>query len=381
MQFQVAPASSEWRNYTFPAGPKLFRMDLKTRRSEPDAKTPYKKVPQTCKTEQRNILQALLGDPAITGDQQFGMSAEDMLVYHDGRNLRNGMQFMKDVAKPLALRKVMWPARKVAQVRLLYHNDEFETGFARPARRVESSVISTSSASSPEPLETIYILKPKDVTVPLRARVHLDLPGRNRDRGWAKNGLKNAEERLLTALPTHILEKMFTGQARGDGLEDEVLDLEPEQEAEETDGEEGNDSTKHSLLFPWEAEEKQVLEIYNCYSVSQQVTIVDIYGGAMAAIAACREKRNYLGFVPNTFSQTVLHEMVLLRVLIDMVLGSIVTKRRHLTRAHSLGGEPDVHFAAHQQPSEPNGPPSPGSGAPPPADQGESDDSSVASDS
>ena len=69
---------------------------------------------------------------------------------------------------------------------------------------------------------------------------------------------------------------MFTGQARGDGLEDEVLDLEPEQEAEETDGEEGNDSTKHSLLFPWEAEEKQVLEIYNCYSVSQQVTIVDI---------------------------------------------------------------------------------------------------------
>ena len=356
-------------------------MDLKTRRSEPDAKTPYKKVPQTCKTEQRNILQALLGDPAITGDQQFGMSAEDMLVYHDGRNLRNGMQFMKDVAKPLALRKVMWPARKVAQVRLLYHNDEFKTGFARPARRVESSVISTSSASSPEPLETIYILKPKDVTVPLRARVHLDLPGRNRDRGWAKNGLKNAEERLLTALPTHILEKMFTGQARGDGLEDEVLDLEPEQEAEETDGEEGNDSTKHSLLFPWEAEEKQVLEIYNCYSVSQQVTIVDIYGGAMAAIAACREKRNYLGFVPNTFSQTVLHEMVLLRVLIDMVLGSIVTKRRHLTRAHSLGGEPDVHFAAHQQPSEPNGPPSPGSGAPPPADQGESDDSSVASDS
>ena len=118
-------------------------MDLKTRRSEPDAKTPYKKVPQTCKTEQRNILQALLGDPAITGDQQFGMSAEDMLVYHDGRNLRNGMQFMKDVAKPLALRKAMWPARKVAQVRLLYHNDEFETGFARPARRVESSVIST----------------------------------------------------------------------------------------------------------------------------------------------------------------------------------------------------------------------------------------------
>ena len=45
----------------------------------------------------------------------------------------------------------------------------------------------------------------------------------------------------------------------------------------------------------------------------------------MAAIAACREKKNYLGFVPNTFSQTVLHEMVLLRVLIDMVLGSIVT--------------------------------------------------------
>ena len=107
---------------------------------------------------------------------------------------------------------------------------------------------------------------------------------------------------------------------------------------------------------------------------------MDIYGGAMAAIAACREKLNYLGFVPNTFSQTVLHEMVLLRVLIDMVLGSIVTKRRHLTRAHSLGGEPDV-LAAHQRPSEPVGAPSPGSGAPPPADQGESDDSSVASDS
>ncbi|CAK8998375.1 unnamed protein product [Durusdinium trenchii] len=350
VQFKVAPTPGAWRLESFPEGPKLFRIDLKTSRTPTDGsglKNPWRYVPVVRKDENRNIIHRLFGDPKVKDDKQvFGLEATDILLFHDGRNPRAGEVFVKELVKPMGLRSSLWPARRVMALRLLYHNGEWEDGgYASPTFRRKASPVG-SCVICPEPLETVWCVKPKDLVIPEKPRLYCDLPGSNRDRGWAKNSMKSDDDHLLTRVSKKTLEAMFAGEGGCDTLHDEELALE-DGEDEPVEGSEP-EPLAYGFVYPWEAEEKQYLEWFNCFCASDQVKVIDLYAGPIAAIAACRSKRTYLGYVPTILCKDVLYEMVLLRIVLDMVLNvqGFQPRRRHLTRAQSLGGDADADLDA-----------------------------------
>ena len=65
--------------------------------------------------------------------------------------------------------------------RLLYHGREFHTEHPLALRRNHGGVHS----KLPDPLESLYLLKGKNTSVPARERLYLDLPGDSRRLGFA----------------------------------------------------------------------------------------------------------------------------------------------------------------------------------------------------
>ena len=295
----------------------------------------------------QHIQNALLGDPSMKQQRPSLLTDQDLIIFMDGRMPQNTELWVKEVAKRRKIEKDFWLERKPAGLRLLYNNKEFESGgYAAPARRHKGKTWSARE-SMPDPLETCSLLKPKKCILDEKPRKHVDLPGTNRDRGWAGLELKSEEERLLTRVPVETFEKLLPADAHTVGAGDLRLSEGEEMNAEDDVAKEID---AWAYLFPWEASEKQSREVLGCFSHPTTVAVVDFHASPMTAIAACRDRRSYCGFCITEGLRTVIYEQVLLKIIVEMILGcpdGFTRAKRHLSRASSLGASEDpASFAA-----------------------------------
>lgn len=291
----------------------------------------------------RNVLGAVLGDGKVDGGDGGFMTAQDVLLIHDGRVSGNGAIAQKEVNKSLK-GKALWgprPARCLLQLRCLYHNREFMEGGAlqRKKKNLQSTVPSQNSI--PEPLETVLLLQGREAKIELKDRKWLDLPGNNASKSIAGLSLKGEEARLITTLTRECMTAMSQGEdsaARVAGSEDESA---------ASAGEEAAEVPNLLCLHPWEADETACRELVRGYA-PQKAVVVDFWAGASFATACCRDKLRYIGLVQSELARSILYEMVLLRIALDMCLDTadgFTRARRHLTRMESLGGTEPASIA------------------------------------
>ena len=356
IDLQVAPTGPAWpdalANAKLKTGPKLWRVDAKAILSKTGGKPLYKIRPLMKPSAMQHIQNALLGDPSMKQQRPSLLTDQDLILFLDGRMPQNTEAWVKEVAKRRKLDKNLWQDRKPAGLRLLYSNKEFEAGgYAAPSRRSKGSTWSTRD-SVPDPLETCTLLKPKQCCLEEKPRRHVDLPGTNRDRGWAGQELKSEEERLLTRLPKEVLDKLLPGELSAE----DALDVSG---SEEENAEEACDKPAEDpwgYIFPWEASEKQSREMLHCFTHPQTVLVVDFHASPLTALAACRDRKSYCGFCATEGLRTVIYEQLLLKIILDMILGAadgFSSARRHLSRASSLGGNeaPDAGMPSPLEPS------------------------------
>ncbi|CAE7906934.1 unnamed protein product [Symbiodinium microadriaticum] len=281
----------------------------------------------------KRSLTTIFGDagPGSTGVLVQG----DLVLICDGRVSRNHQTINREVTKVIKNEKKegqgQMRLRKyepVSHLRFLYHNREFE------GRRMSRSCSGTSKGANPEPLENVSVIWTKDVTLELRERKFVDLPGNNKARGWASQALKGDEDYMVSLLPRDCL------QAMADGTE---APKPPHSDSEESGPEEKETAEVSVLpLHPWEGTEEQAREIVHCFLPKKTSVVIDYFAGLVSAVACARDKVRYIGFVRNTTSLSVLSEMVLLRIVLDMVQDRADGFRRatrHLSKSLSLGGE------------------------------------------
>ena len=152
----------------------------------------------------KRSLTTIFGDagPGSTGVLVQG----DLVLICDGRVSRNHQTINREVTKVIKNEKKegqgQMRLRKyepVSHLRFLYHNREFE------GRRMSRSCSGTSKGANPEPLENVSVIWTKDVTLELRERKFVDLPGNNKARGWASQALKGDEDYMVSLLPRDCL--------------------------------------------------------------------------------------------------------------------------------------------------------------------------------
>ena len=204
----------------------------------------------------KRSLTTIFGDagPGSTGVLVQG----DLVLICDGRVSRNHQTINREVTKVIKNEKKegqgQMRLRKyepVSHLRFLYHNREFE------GRRMSRSCSGTSKGANPEPLENVSVIWTKDVTLELRERKFVDLPGNNKARGWASQALKGDEDYMVSLLPRDCL------QAMADGTE---APKPPHSDSEESGPEEKETAEVSVLpLHPWEGTEEQAREIVHCF--------------------------------------------------------------------------------------------------------------------
>lgn len=269
-------------------GKRLWRVDCKTIVTKRGNGNPYRIKPVMKAAGMMHILNALLGDPSLKDVNQSLMGDGDLLLFHDGRVQRNTDTWNKEVGKRMKLNKAFWPTRGAGILRMLYTDREFEAGgYAAPAFRAKASTALSKGATSPEPLETCTLLKPKSCVLPEVPRRHLSLPGSNRDRGWAGCSMKSDEDRLLYTVTTECWEAVLP-----ENLKDQQTEAVESEESEDAPAVDCD--AKSVAIFPWEANEAVSRECFNCFTDGH--TIVDMFGSPTAAVAACRDRLHYAGF-------------------------------------------------------------------------------------
>ena len=278
---------------------------------------------------------ALLGDGKVDGAGQAFMSPQDVLLIHDGRVAGNAVMIKKEVKKVLK-DKTVWgnrPSRCLCELRCLYHNREFmEGGLLLKIKKNQRNAVHSQSLC-PEPLETVVLLQGREAKIDLKSRKRLDLPGDNSSKSMAGLSLKAEEARLISNLPQDCMTAMSQG-------EDFVAMTAGSEEDSAASGEEGVGEVPNQCLHPWEADETACRELLNCYAPPKGM-VVDFWAGVSMATACCRDKVRYIGFVQNELTRSVLYEMVLLRIVLDMCLDTadgFTRAKRHLSRTDSLGG-------------------------------------------
>ena len=236
-ELQLAPKTAdEWKQSfaSLPPCCKIFRYDVKTAE------------PSTCKQKMlshpfrfkpllgqpfKNVMGALVGDPEREQDAHFA-TENDVILVHDGRVSQNGKLIGSHLWKPASKIKDMFPKR-VGSLKLIYDNAELLGGFATQ-RRAGPATVFGSASSIPEPVETLSVLVPRALKLPVRARQFVDVGGDSRDRAWLKlrmlaSGSDEAEE--------------FSSASAGER-------------------EEVQDDGKSYDVFAWEADEGQIRETF-----------------------------------------------------------------------------------------------------------------------
>ena len=339
-ELQLAPKTAdEWKQSfaSLPPCCKIFRYDVKTAE------------PSTCKQKMlshpfrfkpllgqpfKNVMGALVGDPE-RGEQDAHFATEnDVILVHDGRVRQNCKLIGSHLWKPASKIKDMFPKR-MGSLKLIYDNAEFLGGFATQ-RRAGPATVFGSASSIPEPVETLSVLVPRALKLPVRARQFVDVGGDSRDRAWLKLRMRPEAERCYSKVSETVLLQLASGS-------DEAEEF---SSASGGEREEVQDDGKSYDIFAWEADEGQIRETFAMFDPCPATDpgksfVVDLCAGFSAAMAAVREKRPYRGYVANELTRTVLLEGLLLQITLSIQSQSpgFVPARRTLTRAQSLGGD------------------------------------------
>ncbi|CAE7375817.1 unnamed protein product [Symbiodinium sp. CCMP2592] len=194
------------------------------------------------------------------------------------------------------------------------------------------------------PLENVSMVWTSNVGLELRERKFVDLPGSNKARGWAGQSIKGDEDYLVSLLPRECLQAMADGK---DAPKAPHSDSEEESAPEDKDKDTAEVSSVLPL-HPWESTEEQAREIFHCFLPNKASVVIaarlmnDYFAGLVSAVACARDKIRYVGFVKNQTSLCVLSEMILLRIVLEMVQDRSDGFRRatrHLSKSLSLRGE------------------------------------------
>ena len=268
--------------------------------------------------------------------EQCLFAKEDILILADGRRPSTLGAYMKELNKSLkgfdaAKKGKQWP------LRLLHSNREFERGqYAAPRRRASPQL------GVPEPLETLLMCPGTKYGVPVRPRLHLDLPGDNAARGMS--GISLRPELTYKIMVTVGMKKeVLRGIPKtGGSLEDlgSMILGEEDDVAEESQPAQALSDSDPTPLFPWEANEKLFRELLNMYGQKPACRIVDFTPGQSSApLAAAREHVQYLGIVRSAAQARIIKQTciaLIMTELVDQVHDGFFL-RRFLSRARSLG--------------------------------------------
>ena len=206
------------------------------------------------------------------------LRACDVVILPDGRSSKNTTVIKKEILKPGRASKHL-PARASVQIRLMYHNKEFnpETGVFR--KRKGKTLL---HAYLPDPLETLHVVAKGDFfkNMEPKDRKHVDVPGLNTERGWANLSLRTVVPNAVSKTTKDLIFQNSSPGTEPSGVEDDGT---PEEET-------------LLGLCPWEGEEAIALEILNCFTTANTVVIDLAAGSGIMCTASCRTGRKYYGF-------------------------------------------------------------------------------------
>ena len=313
----------------------MWRIDCKTAVLSASSQSDFKVRPVLPVSSIRNLLNPLLGDPSVENSSML-LTEHDILVFLDGRVKGNSAHFTRECTKRQKARKSFYPSRPTI-LRLLYDNSEFDPcgGYAAPRRR--TGTLSTTAAATPEPLESLTLIKPKSLSVPERARKWVSLPGTSTGRGWFQCRMKGEEDRqLCTVSADAYLSLLSTSQSSplaaskaskeskpSKAQDDEEQEDDEEEDAAEEEEDDGAALRRTRVIHPWEAAENINREIMNCFSPSiAKFCVIDVFAGYTSALGACRDRVSYVGYCTNESHRALLYEMLLMKITLEMVLSA-----------------------------------------------------------
>ena len=275
------------------------------------------------------------------------MTDEDIVIIHDGRVSTNA-KLIKTICNKAIKKNKAFLNMRPASFATVYHNKEFAPGGFAAAKRASSVV--TFASYLPEAVETVQVLAPKAMKLPIRKRKHCG-DGSSLDRAWSGIGLRPESSRNTSFISEMVLLQCCKKEA-GDG----------EAGREGGDGGDGSDGGQRSSgdeseneqpkpesaleLYAWESEEALLRDLFLVFDpqISTQgrpSVIVDLTAGLSSALACVRDRRHYRGFVPSELVRSVMLQALHLEIFLAMQNAGpgFTRSMRVLSRAESLGGD------------------------------------------
>ncbi|CAE7401912.1 unnamed protein product [Symbiodinium sp. CCMP2592] len=295
-----------------------------------------------------------------------------LFLLSDGRNARTNLEMKKELKRGIKPLTGVCNRKGLIELRAVFHMREFggNGAFVQRARKILHSQLA-------EPLENWLIVKTKAMTLPVRERRYIDLPGDSSSRCLANVSFKTSEELdhclVDKALRDEIYEGTLYNSRAGKGVDTSSQPAAPVQSDSEKS--ESDDDTEKATatgeldskavdagrdwvhLFPTGSSEvfhRELLNLFGATNTNQKRDIVDLApGSGPLAWAACRESFLYTGVVACEKHATLIQASLRLAIVKELVLNRRdgYQNARYLKKSRSLGSKLDAEMSPFVQSS------------------------------